>query len=65
MAAWRQRWVPALICLGLGVLAFVQSPGLVTVDTKLDLTENPLGWFTRAAHLWNDQAGFGQVENQA
>ncbi|HET8660579.1 MAG TPA: alpha-(1-_3)-arabinofuranosyltransferase family protein [Micromonosporaceae bacterium] len=65
MAAWRQRSVSALICLGLGVLAFVQSPGLVTVDTKLDLTENPLGWFARAAHLWNDQAGFGQVENQA
>lgn len=55
----------ALICLGLVVLAFVQSPGLVTVDTKLDLTENPLGWFARAMHLWNDQAGFGQVENQA
>ena len=65
MAVWRNRSVSALICLGLGVLAFVQSPGLVTVDTKLDLTENPLGWLTRAAHLWNDQAGFGQVENQA
>lgn len=65
MAAWRQRSVSALICLALGLLAFVQSPGLVTVDTKLDLTENPMGWFARATHLWNDQAGFGQVENQA
>lgn len=51
-------------CLALVVAAFAQRPGLTNVDTKLDLTENPLGLLVRAIGMWNDHLGFGQVENQ-
>lgn len=47
------------------VLSFVQVPGLVVADTKYDLTQNPIGFLTRAAHQWSSVAPLGQVQNQA
>ncbi len=47
------------------MLCFAQSPGLISPDTKLDLTANPLRFLTRAANLWNSDLPFGQAQNQA
>ena len=47
------------------ILSFAQSPGLISPDTKLDLTANPLRFLQRAGNLWNSDLPFGQAQNQA
>ncbi|WP_432211724.1 alpha-(1-_3)-arabinofuranosyltransferase domain-containing protein [Gordonia aichiensis] len=47
------------------VICLLQRPGLVSPDTKLDLTADPIGFLMRAAHLWSPDAPMGQVQNQA
>lgn len=59
-----RRWLAGVFAAAL-VLCFAQSPGLISPDTKLDLTVNPLRFLARAANLWNSDLPFGQVQNQA
>ncbi len=44
---------------------FVQAPGSLAADTKLDLYENPWGLMRRALHMWDPQTASGALQNQA
>ncbi|MEU4419842.1 alpha-(1-_3)-arabinofuranosyltransferase family protein [Actinoplanes sp. NPDC024001] len=61
----RRPYLALAGALLLVVLAFVQRPGRTTFDTKLDLAENPIGFMSRALHLWNPWATSGELQQQA
>jgi arabinofuranan 3-O-arabinosyltransferase len=62
---WQRRWPVALSCLALTVAVFVQAPGRIVADSKLDLTQDPVQFLARSMHLWAPQAAFGELQNQA
>ncbi|MFC3503310.1 alpha-(1-_3)-arabinofuranosyltransferase [Micromonospora krabiensis] len=52
------------VCVALTALAFLQEPGKIVMDTKVDLAINPVAWLERSMHVWNPAASFGQLQNQ-
>jgi arabinofuranan 3-O-arabinosyltransferase len=51
--------------IALVVVCFVQAPGLISPDTKLDLMVDPAFFLSRVWNLWDPLGGFGQLQNQA
>jgi hypothetical protein len=62
--AMPRRWriLPALLAALAYALAFVQRPGELVADTKIDLHVDPVGFLADAAAAWAPSGGLGQVQ---
>lgn len=58
-------WGNALVWLLLVGSAFRGPLGEASFDTKSDLVVDAGRFLRRSLHLWNDQASFGELQNQA
>ena len=65
-AQWiRRRYRECLVTVAFFVLMLLQHPGRMVRDTKLDLSVDPGRFLASVTHLWNAQAAFGTVPDQA
>lgn len=60
-----RRLPEILVTLGFFIAVFLQRPGHIVHDTKLDLTVDPGRFMATVSHLWNPLIGFGSVSDQA
>jgi hypothetical protein len=60
-APWRARSASAALVLAAYVLAFVQRPGEVVADTKVDLYVDPAGFLRDVASAWTGTGQLGHV----
>jgi len=64
-AVIRHRMRLLVGCVLLLTVCFLQDPGLIVADTKLDLAVAPLRFLARALHLWDPGHDFGRLQDQA
>jgi arabinofuranan 3-O-arabinosyltransferase len=58
----RGAWVPLGLALAAFALAFAQSPGQDTADTKIDLHVDPVRFLSQLASVWSPTEGLGHVQ---
>lgn len=54
-----------VLCLVVTAWCLLQAPGRIAADTKLDLVVDPMRFLGRALRLWQPEAAFGHIQNQA
>ena len=59
------RRVLGVLSLGIALTCFLQAPGRIVADTKLDIAISPLTFLSHALHLWSPAQEFGGVPFQA
>lgn len=60
-----RRYPEVLVTLVMTALVFMQHPGRIVRDTKLDLAVDPGRFLSSVTHLWDAQIAFGSVPDQA
>jgi arabinofuranan 3-O-arabinosyltransferase len=59
------RFAELIVCAGLVVISFIQDPGRIASDTKLDIAINPTFFLKNSLHLWDPLQAFGSIPYQA
>jgi arabinofuranan 3-O-arabinosyltransferase len=61
----RRSGAAVTISLAMVIVTVLQEPGRIAPETKLDLAVEPLRFLGRALRLWQPEAAFGHIQNQA